>query len=96
MLKFFTLTFVIFHLTVTSAGRGIQNHPSDEEDKLEGKSDDRMLDELAMKKELFQDIFLERQPETKLQFGYVCENPIQWEQRFEEKDFLENRHRGKE
>ncbi|XP_076244114.1 uncharacterized protein LOC143185205 [Calliopsis andreniformis] len=53
----------------------------------------------AKKKEsiekLFQDIFLERQTNDKLQFGYVCENPSGWEQRFEEKDLLENRHRGK-
>lgn len=43
----------------------------------------------------FRDIFLERQNDNKVQFGHVCENPIGWEQRFEEKDFLENRHRGK-
>lgn len=44
---------------------------------------------------IFRDIFSERQLGNKLQFGYVCENPTQWEQRFEEKDFSKNRHRGK-
>lgn len=38
---------------------------------------------------------MEDQKDDKLQFGYVCENPIQWEQRFEEKDLSNNRHRGK-
>lgn len=38
---------------------------------------------------------MEDQKNDKLQFGYVCENPVQWEQRFEEKDLSNNRHRGK-
>lgn len=38
---------------------------------------------------------MEDQKDDKLQFGYVCENPVQWEQRFEEKDLSNNRHRGK-
>nr|XP_033326772.1 uncharacterized protein LOC117220669 [Megalopta genalis] len=95
MFKIFIVTSVIFLFIVATPGKRIRNHRPDEGDKLQRKSDDAILDELAMKKELFQDIFLERQSGDKLQFGYVCENPIQWEQRFEEKDFLENRHRGK-
>ncbi|KOX80311.1 hypothetical protein WN51_07976 [Melipona quadrifasciata] len=50
---------------------------------------------IAIKKNSSIDIFTEHQKDDKLQFGYVCENPVQWEQRFEEKDLPNNRHRGK-
>lgn len=30
-----------------------------------------------------------------IQFGHVCENPKEWEQRFEERDYEKNRHLGK-
>jgi len=41
------------------------------------------------------DIFSEHLAPLKLEFGYVCENPIEWEQRFERKDFDNNRFSGK-
>nr|XP_012145853.1 PREDICTED: uncharacterized protein LOC105663155 isoform X2 [Megachile rotundata] len=63
--------------------------------KLNDKATDDDIDVISLKKQLFQDIFMEHQKNDKLQFGYVCENPMQWEQRFEEKDLSENRHRGK-
>ncbi|XP_072745598.1 uncharacterized protein [Anoplolepis gracilipes] len=43
----------------------------------------------------FQDIFSEHLAPFKIEFGHVCENPNEWEQRFEQKDFDNNRHRGK-
>ncbi|XP_011694741.1 PREDICTED: uncharacterized protein LOC105454085 isoform X2 [Wasmannia auropunctata] len=43
----------------------------------------------------FQDIFSEHLAPLKLEFGHVCENPIEWEQRFERKDFDNNRYSGK-
>lgn len=30
-----------------------------------------------------------------IEFGHVCENPNEWEQRYEKKDFDRNRHQGK-
>ena len=30
-----------------------------------------------------------------IQFGHVCENPTEWEQRFEQRDFNENNYQGK-
>ncbi|XP_025988111.2 uncharacterized protein LOC105207666 [Solenopsis invicta] len=43
----------------------------------------------------FQDIFSEQLTPFKLEFGHVCENPSEWEQRFERKDFDNNRYSGK-
>ncbi|KMQ98162.1 calcium-binding atopy-related autoantigen 1 [Lasius niger] len=43
----------------------------------------------------FQDIFSEHLAPLKIEFGHVCENPSEWEQRFEQKDFDNNRHSGK-
>ncbi|XP_025270972.1 uncharacterized protein LOC105251549 [Camponotus floridanus] len=43
----------------------------------------------------FQDIFSEHLAPLKIEFGHVCENPNEWEQRFEQKDFDNNRHSGK-
>ncbi|XP_014484742.1 PREDICTED: uncharacterized protein LOC106749605 [Dinoponera quadriceps] len=43
----------------------------------------------------FQDIFSEHLAPLKVEFGHVCENPNEWEQRFERKDFDNNRHSGK-
>ncbi|XP_032671846.1 uncharacterized protein LOC116844445 [Odontomachus brunneus] len=43
----------------------------------------------------FQDIFSEHLTPFKIEFGHVCENPIEWEQRFERRDFDNNRHSGK-
>ncbi|XP_066602814.1 uncharacterized protein [Prorops nasuta] len=47
------------------------------------------------KNQFFQDIFIEQLEPYKIQFGHVCENPSEWEQRFEEKDFAGNQYRGK-
>lgn len=30
-----------------------------------------------------------------IQFGHVCENPHEWEQRFEKRDFNQNLYQGK-
>jgi hypothetical protein len=30
-----------------------------------------------------------------IQFGHVCENPNEWEQRFEQRNFNENHFQGK-
>ena len=30
-----------------------------------------------------------------IQFGHVCENPNEWEQRYEQRDFKNNHHKGK-
>ncbi|XP_011869334.1 PREDICTED: uncharacterized protein LOC105562838 [Vollenhovia emeryi] len=43
----------------------------------------------------FQDIFSEHLAPLKIEFGHVCENPTEWEQRFERKDFDNNRYSGK-
>lgn len=41
------------------------------------------------------DIIFEQSAPNVIQFGHVCENPTEWEQRFEQKDFGTNRHSGK-
>ena len=41
------------------------------------------------------DIFSAHVAPSKIEFGHVCENPTEWEQRFEEKDFKNNHHQGK-
>ncbi|XP_043264919.1 uncharacterized protein LOC122404762 [Colletes gigas] len=71
------------------------DHQFDAVEELRGKTVDEGLQGIAVQKQLFRDIFEERQLGNKLQFGHICENPIEWEQRFEEKDFSKNRHRGK-
>ncbi|XP_050457945.1 uncharacterized protein LOC126854870 [Cataglyphis hispanica] len=43
----------------------------------------------------FQDIFSEHLAPLKIEFGHVCENPSEWEQRFEQRDFDNNHHSGK-
>ncbi|KAL0112495.1 hypothetical protein PUN28_012069 [Cardiocondyla obscurior] len=43
----------------------------------------------------FQDIFSEHLAPFKIEFGHVCENPTEWEQRFERQDFDNNRYSGK-
>ncbi|EFN81159.1 hypothetical protein EAI_00680 [Harpegnathos saltator] len=43
----------------------------------------------------FQDIFSEHLAPFQIEFGHVCENPNEWEQRFERRDFDNNRHSGK-
>ncbi|XP_077270300.1 uncharacterized protein LOC143901719 [Temnothorax americanus] len=43
----------------------------------------------------FQDIFSEHLAPLKVEFGHVCENPTEWEQRIERKDFDNNRYSGK-
>ncbi|XP_043791933.1 uncharacterized protein LOC122714561 [Apis laboriosa] len=96
MFKFFHLYFHIIFLVITSVSNKEYKLPSDVVEKLWRKStDENYYGGIAVKKQLFQDIFMEDQKNNKLQFGYVCENPIQWEQRFEEKDLSNNRHRGK-
>lgn len=44
---------------------------------------------------LCRDIFSEHLAPLKIEFGHVCENPTEWEQRFERKEFDNNRHSGK-
>lgn len=41
------------------------------------------------------DIFSEHLAPLKIEFGHVCENPTEWEQRFERNDFDNNRYSGK-
>lgn len=41
------------------------------------------------------DIFSEHLEPLKIEFGHVCENPSEWEQKFERRDFDNNRHSGK-
>ncbi|XP_046145122.1 uncharacterized protein LOC114872226 isoform X2 [Osmia bicornis bicornis] len=82
-------------LAIRNLGAFPRDDKDSEHGKLEEKAVDGDFDIISLKKHLFQDIFMEHQKNNKLQFGYVCENPMQWEQRFEEKDFAENRHRGK-
>lgn len=43
----------------------------------------------------YRDFFTEMLAPHKIQFGHVCETPDDWEQRFERKDFKENKHQGK-
>ncbi|XP_046589273.1 uncharacterized protein LOC107220076 [Neodiprion lecontei] len=50
---------------------------------------------LLQKGQFFQDIFSEQPTPNKIEFGHVCENPREWEQRFEQKDLKNNRHQGK-
>lgn len=40
-------------------------------------------------------MFMEQLAPHKLQFGHVFENPREWQQRFEQNDFDENRFQGK-
>ncbi|XP_067000047.2 uncharacterized protein [Anabrus simplex] len=42
----------------------------------------------------FQDFYLFKSGPHEIEFGHVCENPDEWEQRFEKKDFKNNRHQG--
>ncbi|XP_018309819.1 uncharacterized protein [Mycetomoellerius zeteki] len=55
---------------------------------------ERASDILSMG-QYFQDIFSEHLAPLELEFGYVCENPTEWQQRFERKDFDNNRFSGK-
>ncbi|XP_012259754.1 uncharacterized protein LOC105688214 [Athalia rosae] len=55
----------------------------------------KILAGLLNKGQFFQDIFAEQPTPNKIQFGHVCENPREWEQRFEERDLETNRHQGK-
>ncbi|OXU25172.1 hypothetical protein TSAR_005629 [Trichomalopsis sarcophagae] len=53
------------------------------------------LMEIIQKSQFFQDIFSEQPDPMTIQFGHVCENPNEWEQRFEQRDFNKNHHQGK-
>ncbi|XP_043278600.1 uncharacterized protein [Venturia canescens] len=55
----------------------------------------RALVDILQKGQYFQDIFSEHLEPLKIQFGHVCENPHEWEQRFERKDLKNNQHQGK-
>ncbi|XP_015604822.1 uncharacterized protein LOC107272309 [Cephus cinctus] len=55
----------------------------------------KILADIVQKGQFFQDIFAENVAPLKIQFGHVCENPNEWEQRFEQKDFEKNHHQGK-
>ncbi|XP_076633888.1 uncharacterized protein LOC143348022 [Colletes latitarsis] len=95
MLRLVTLQLVLFLFVVTSARKQMIKISPDAVEELRGKTVDEGLQGIAVQKQLFRDIFAERQLGNKLQFGHICEDPIEWEQRFEEKDFSKNRHRGK-
>ncbi|CAK9801856.1 hypothetical protein ANTPLA_LOCUS2979 [Anthophora plagiata] len=95
MHTFFYLYLFVTSVVATSAVQKEYKLLPDMIEKLKRKSTDEDLGEISIKKQFFQDIFMEHQKGDKLQFGYVCENPVQWEQRFEEKDLPNNRHRGK-
>ncbi|XP_014223770.1 uncharacterized protein LOC106650317 [Trichogramma pretiosum] len=51
--------------------------------------------EMIHKSQYFQDIFSEQPDPMIIQFGHVCENPTEWEQRFEQRDFNSNHYQGK-
>ncbi|XP_012272386.1 uncharacterized protein LOC105695424 [Orussus abietinus] len=55
----------------------------------------KVMADLLRKDQFFQDIFFEHSAPFKVQFGHVCENPKEWEQRFERRDFELNHHQGK-
>ncbi|CAL7941748.1 unnamed protein product [Xylocopa violacea] len=95
MLKFINLYVSVVLLVITGATKNVNKLSPVIVERLKRKSIDDDIEEIAIKEQLFQDIFTEHQEGDKLQFGYVCENPVQWEQRFEEKDLRNNRHRGK-
>lgn len=54
-----------------------------------------MSDELLKKGKFFRDLFSEQLSEHEIEFGHVCENPNEWEQRFERKDMGKNSYQGK-
>lgn len=56
---------------------------------------DNLRNELLKKGQLFRDIFSEKVSLHELLFGHVCENPNEWEQRFERKDMEKNSYQGK-
>ncbi|XP_071644689.1 uncharacterized protein [Temnothorax longispinosus] len=62
--------------------------------RVTSESQERTEDILSMG-QYFQDIFSEHLAPLKVEFGHVCENPTEWEQRFERKDFDNNRYSGK-
>ncbi|XP_071644297.1 uncharacterized protein [Temnothorax longispinosus] len=62
--------------------------------KEEISRQERTEDILSMG-QYFQDIFSEHLAPLKVEFGHVCENPTEWEQRFERKDFDNNCYSGK-
>ncbi|XP_046836532.1 uncharacterized protein LOC124432059 [Vespa crabro] len=51
--------------------------------------------DLLKKGQYFRDLFSEQLSAHEIEFGHVCENPDEWEQRFERKDMKENNYRGK-
>ncbi|KAJ8668801.1 hypothetical protein QAD02_000060 [Eretmocerus hayati] len=53
------------------------------------------LMEIIHKSQYFQDIFTDQPDPMTIQFGHVCENPNEWEQRFEQRDFNKNHYQGK-
>ncbi|XP_043473190.1 uncharacterized protein LOC122505552 [Leptopilina heterotoma] len=61
------------------------------EDNLEAKVPKQILH----KSQFFQDLFYEHLAPLLFQFGHACENPTEYEQRFEQRDFENNRHHGK-
>jgi hypothetical protein len=40
------------------------------------------------------DFFMLKSGPHQLEFGHVCENPHDWEQRYEKKDLAKHRHQG--
>ncbi|XP_015182134.1 PREDICTED: uncharacterized protein LOC107069374 [Polistes dominula] len=51
--------------------------------------------ELIKQGQFFRDLFSEQLSEHEIEFGHVCENPDEWEQRFERQDMKANNYRGK-
>ncbi|KAL0266355.1 UNVERIFIED_CONTAM: hypothetical protein PYX00_008925 [Menopon gallinae] len=47
------------------------------------------------KENYFQEIYMLQSAPKQIEFGHVYENPNEWEQRYEKKDFDRNRHQGK-
>ncbi|KAK2585708.1 hypothetical protein KPH14_010321 [Odynerus spinipes] len=50
---------------------------------------------LLKKGQFFRDLFSAHLSEHEIEFGHVCENPNEWEQRFERKDMGRNSYQGK-
>ncbi|KAJ9580679.1 hypothetical protein L9F63_024146 [Diploptera punctata] len=42
----------------------------------------------------FQDFYMLQSGPLQIEFGHVCENPNEWEQRYEKKDLAKHRHQG--
>nr|XP_050867559.1 uncharacterized protein LOC127071848 isoform X1 [Vespula vulgaris] len=61
----------------------------------EESPESNVMNDLLKKGQFFRDLFSEQLSAHEIEFGHVCENPDEWEQRFERKDMKANNYRGK-